>query len=59
MQKMNVIGKMIRRRGLYIATITDRFKYTGLSIDGLFRGRRDTQIIIEKAGTMRHRNVSF
>lgn len=57
---MNVIGKIIRRLGFYIATATTRFKYSGLSIDGLFRGHRDTQIIIEEGGKMSlGKNVSF
>lgn len=60
MEKMNMIDKVIRRLGFCIGTFTARFKYRGLSIDGLFRGRRDTQIIIEEDGKIElGKNVSF
>lgn len=57
---MNVIGKVIRRLGFHISTIIVKLMHSKLSVNGLFRGRRDTQIILEEAGTMKlGRNVSF
>ena len=57
---MNVIGKVIRKLGLYIATVIAKIKHSGLSVDGFFRGRRDTQIIIQEAGKMKlGKNVTF
>ncbi len=57
---MNVISKGFRRLSFCINTAIAKVKYSGLSVDGLFRGRRDTQIILEEAGTMKlGRNVSF
>lgn len=57
---MNVMSKVIRRLGLCIATVTAKTKHSDLSVDGLFNGRRDTQIIIEEAGKMKiGKNVTF
>lgn len=60
MQKMNVISKGFRRIGFCIATAIVRMKYSGFSVDSLFRGRRDTQIIIKEDGKMKiGKSVSF
>ena len=57
---MNMIGKVIRKLGFYIPTIIVKVKHSGLKVDGLFRGCRDTQIIIQEAGKMKiGKNVSF
>lgn len=57
---MNVISKGFRRLGFCINTAIAKAKYSGLSVDGLFRGRRDTQLILEEAGTMKlGKGVSF
>ena len=57
---MNVISKGFRRLSFCINTAITKAKYSGLSVDGLFRGRRDTQLILEEAGTMKlGKGVSF
>ena len=57
---MNVISKGFRRISFCIATAIARMKYSGFSVDGLFRRRGDTQIIIEEDGKMRiGKSVSF
>ena len=57
---MGIISKGFRKIDLYIATEISKIRWSGLAVDGLFRKRRDTQIIISENGRMSlGRNVLF
>ena len=57
---MEVIFKIFRRLGFYAATIISKIRWKGLSVEGLFRKRRDTEIIITDNGVINiGKNVLF
>ena len=49
---MNIIFKGFRKIGFYAATAGAKMRWPTLSVNGLFRKRRDTQIIISDEGSM-------
>lgn len=49
---MNIFLKGLKKVGVYITTAFSRLRWRGLSVNGLFRKRKDTQIIIMHNGTM-------
>ncbi len=54
------ILKGLRKLAFYISTGVSRIRWDGLSVDGLFRKRHDTQIIISDNGKMTlGKNVLF
>ena len=57
---MNTISKGFRKMVFYFQTAIDRMRWSELQVDGLFRRRCDTQIIITENGKMRiGKNVLF
>lgn len=63
---MSLIQKGFRKIGFYIETVVARLRWNCLSVDGIFRKRKDTQIIISENGQMKlgkdilfQRNVSL
>ena len=58
---MSVIAKGFRRLGFYLATAIEKLRWgSALSVDGIFRKRVDTQIILCDSGKMTlGRNVQF
>lgn len=57
---MSVISRGFRKLGFYVVTAISRIRWQGLSIDGLFRKRWDTQIIISENGKMSlGKNIRF
>lgn len=57
---MSIISKGFRKISFYIATVISKIRWGGLTVDGLFRKRPDTQIIISDSGKMSiGKNVLF
>ena len=57
---MDIMSKGFRKIGYLINTILSKMIYKGLSVNGIFRKRHDTQIIISDNGKMNlGRNVLF
>lgn len=57
---MNVLNKVKNRIVIYIRTLMVKLKHKGLSVDGFFFGRKDTQMIIQDNGKLKlGKNVSF
>lgn len=57
---MSIILRGFRKIGFCIATVLSKIRWSGLAVDGLFRKRWDTQIIISENGEMSlGKNVRF
>lgn len=64
---MEAVFKILEKLSFCIATVTAKVRWgNAMSVDGIFRKRRDTQIILSEGGKMRigkavrfQRNVSL
>ena len=49
---MSKASNGLRKIGFYVETVISKLRWSGLRVNGLFRKRRDTQIIIDEKGEM-------
>ena len=49
---MSKASNGLRKLGFYVETVISKVRWSGLRVNGLFRKRRDTQIIIDEKGEM-------